>query len=279
MPRTASGALDAKLDDTSTTLCRIWTITRPDNTVVRLTDADKDVEFESNTYLAAQGFTVSTIMVAAGDPIQGMELVMPASSGAVSGPDVDAGLYDGSECIMTIIDREAPAGGSMVVFGGTIGQSAHSRSLDEITLSVTGKFNTGRIVDVENWSSTCRADLGDARCTVDIDALKHTGTVSAVTSQFTFEDNTLTAADDDFALGLVHWLTGDNAGLAFEVKGNVSADDTVTLFTPAPFTIQVGDTFDLFPGCDKSLSTCRDVYDNVINFQGEPFIPNEKMQF
>jgi uncharacterized phage protein (TIGR02218 family) len=279
MTRTASGALDGKLDDTTMTLARIWSITRPDATVIYLTDADQDLVVDANTYIAAQGFTVSSIMVAAGDPIQGMEISMPANTNGISGADVDAGLYDGSICEMKFVDYNAPTGGTMTVFGGVVGQTNHDRERDSIILSVTGLFGRNKVMNIENWSSTCRADLGDSRCTVDIDALKTNGTVTAIDSQFTFEDTSLTLADDDVALGLVHWLTGNNAGLAMEVKGNVSATDKITMFTPAPFVIQVGDTYDVYPGCDKSLSTCRDTYNNVINFQGEPFIPNGKMQF
>jgi hypothetical protein len=28
-------------------------------------------------------------------------------------------------------------------------------------------------------------------------------------------------------------------------------------------------------GCDKSLETCRDRYDNLVNFRGEPHIPSK----
>ena len=34
-----------------------------------------------------------------------------------------------------------------------------------------------------------------------------------------------------------------------------------------------GNTVRVTAGCDKSLATCRDVFANVINFQGEPHVP------
>ena len=29
----------------------------------------------------------------------------------------------------------------------------------------------------------------------------------------------------------------------------------------------------LLAGCDKSLATCRDRFDNLVNFRGEPYVP------
>lgn len=277
--RTPSGTLGNKFDDTTTTLARIWDITRKDTTVVRLTDHDQDLAVGGDTYLAAQGFSASSILISAGEPVQGMEMIMPEDTTGVDGDDVDAGLYDGAQCSMRYVDYEALAGGAMTMFGGVIGHSTHDRRLQQINFTVEGKFSRGRVVNVESWSSTCRADLGDARCTVDIEALKTGATVTSVPSQYTFVDSSLALADDAVALGVVKWLTGANAGLAFEIKGNVAATDRVTTFMPAPFVIQVGDTCDLYPGCNKSLSTCRDTYNNVVNFRGEPFIPNGKIGF
>jgi len=35
------------------------------------------------------------------------------------------------------------------------------------------------------------------------------------------------------------------------------------------------DTVDAYPGCDGRIETCRDKYDNIANFLGFPFIPDE----
>ncbi len=36
---------------------------------------------------------------------------------------------------------------------------------------------------------------------------------------------------------------------------------------------EIGDTFTVTAGCDKSLATCRDRFNNVANLRGFPFIP------
>ena len=37
--------------------------------------------------------------------------------------------------------------------------------------------------------------------------------------------------------------------------------------------IEVGDTFQLLPGCDKSFEQCKAKFDNSANFRGFPHLP------
>jgi uncharacterized phage protein (TIGR02218 family) len=84
--------------------------------------------------------------------------------------------------------------------------------------------------------------------------------------------------DDWFNGGGLTFETGSNAGRTMEVLDFV-ADDGMTitqdieLFLDMPFDVEIGDKLILYPGCDKRLSTCRDKFDNVINFVGEPVVP------
>lgn len=86
--------------------------------------------------------------------------------------------------------------------------------------------------------------------------------------------------DDWFNGGAVTFETGDNAGIAMEVRDFV-ADDGVTieqdivLFQTVPFDIQVGDKLRIFPGCDKVNSTCINKFNNGPTFVGEPYVPGE----
>ena len=40
-----------------------------------------------------------------------------------------------------------------------------------------------------------------------------------------------------------------------------------------PYPIQVGDTFDILVGDDHMLTTCRDKFNNIVNFSGFWYIP------
>ena len=70
-----------------------------------------------------------------------------------------------------------------------------------------------------------------------------------------------------------------NAGLKQEVKAYSVSPPTVTLFLPMPFDIGVGDPVTIAAGCDKSLAVCRDSFDNIHNFRGEPHVPGNDLLF
>src|SRR5690606_23716408 len=122
------------------------------------------------------------------------------------------------------------------------------------------------------YSPGCRATLGDARCGVDLGPHTQAGAVTTVFDRRSFDASGLTLADPEyFHFGKVTWTSGANAGLSMEVQG--SDGTLVALFLPMPFPVEVGDTFDIVPGCNKALGTCRDEFANVPNFRGHPHVP------
>jgi len=60
-----------------------------------------------------------------------------------------------------------------------------------------------------------------------------------------------------------------------EVKRWDASTRTVVLFLPMPNLLAVGDTFEAYPGCAKDIATCRDTFDNILNFRGEPYVPGQ----
>ncbi|MCA1807261.1 MAG: phage BR0599 family protein, partial [Actinobacteria bacterium] len=45
------------------------------------------------------------------------------------------------------------------------------------------------------------------------------------------------------------------------------------LFVPMPEKIATGDAYKVYAGCDKSFNTCKDKYNNSVNFRAFPYIP------
>lgn len=92
--------------------------------------------------------------------------------------------------------------------------------------------------------------------------------------------------DDYMNFGAVVWETGDNAdaivgrttGRTAEIKDFVADDgitieQTIRLYLPLSFDVQVGDKARVYPGCDKRFETCIAKFDNALNFRGEPHVP------
>lgn len=131
---------------------------------------------------------------------------------------------------------------------------------------------------------TCRVRLGSqgvGKCNVDLAPYTHTLTVTAVTDRGQFTCSGATQPDDYFGEGIVTWLTGNNAGVGLKVR-NFSGGVFV-LVLPAVLNIQVGDTLSAVAGCRKrhevtldnpgGVSDCKNKFNNVVNFQGEPHRP------
>ncbi len=100
-----------------------------------------------------------------------------------------------------------------------------------------------------------------------------------VVSNFAVEvvgtEDTLTATPTTrFDEGMLTWLTGANIGFPpMEVKSYDPVTQKITLYLKTVNDIAVGDKFQIVIGCNKTLATCRDVFNNVANFRGEPYVP------
>lgn len=74
--------------------------------------------------------------------------------------------------------------------------------------------------------------------------------------------------------GAIDWQTGRNAGASMEITGFVVETNTIELFEGMHYSINIGDTFLISQGCDKSAPTCT-LYKNILNFRGEPHVPGQ----
>lgn len=272
--RTIGASLQTHLNGEVTTLAALWTVTRKDDVVLRFTDHDQDIVVGADTYTSLPGFEASSVLVARGAGTQGVSLVLPADDDGITEADLKAGLYEGAQCVLSYVNWADTTQGQIFIFGGEVGEVIYGNPLREVTLEIHGKLNSNRFVDIEVYATHCRADLGDERCKFDLTDHHPAIEVTVVNDNRSFETTGPDVDEDHYwALGVVHWLTGNNAGLAMEVRESLVAGWAIELVTPMPFDIQVGDTAEIWPGCDKQLSTCRDRFDNVINFHAEPFSP------
>lgn len=79
--------------------------------------------------------------------------------------------------------------------------------------------------------------------------------------------------DDWFNGGVLTFESGDNEGFSIEIKDWVQTGTLLTMFLPPPYPVVIGDEVRLYRGCDKKIATCINVFNNVLNFRGEPYVP------
>lgn len=77
--------------------------------------------------------------------------------------------------------------------------------------------------------------------------------------------------------GRVTWLSGPNSGDIEEVKEWDLSGKRIKLILKMPRLITVGDVLTITAGCDKIFSTCKDTFDNSLNFHGEHLVPGQNV--
>lgn len=82
---------------------------------------------------------------------------------------------------------------------------------------------------------------------------------------------TLKEVSEYFKGGKVVWLTGKNAGISADIKNY--RPNYVFLHDSMVYPIEIGDTYTIYAGCDKLIKTCKDRFDNVINYYGFNLVP------
>lgn len=269
MSKTIPSALQTHLDGEVTSVATCWKITRKDATVYRFTDHDKLLTVSGDDYTPTDGYSAKAIESSGDMSVDNLEILGVLQDASISEADIVAGLFNDAVVELFIVNHQNIANGISELRKGWIGDIQLKRGVFIAELrGLTQRMqqNIG-----ESYSWLCRADLGDARCGVTLASFTVTGTITGVTDNRIFTDSSRTEDDGEFAYGLFTWTTGNNNGLSMEVSKYAS--DTFTLFENMPYTVQVGDEYSVYSGCDKLKSTCITKFSNINNFRGEPFIP------
>jgi uncharacterized phage protein (TIGR02218 family) len=272
--KTATTALSAHLSQEVTTLATCWRVTRRDGAEFFFTDHDQDIAFDGHIYLARTGYSRTAIANDASMAVDNLDVDGVFDAAAITEPDMRAGLFDYAEVRVFLVNWADPSMGALKMRRGWFG---------EVILTEQGAFRTelrGMVQALQQrigeiYSPECRADLGDARCKVDLAAFTRTGTVTSATDRAVFFATLDGAATADgwFNGGALTFTSGANAGKTTEVKAWTASSGRFELFLAVGYAISAGDTFSVYPGCDKRLDTCIGRFNNVLNFRGEPYVP------
>jgi uncharacterized phage protein (TIGR02218 family) len=185
--------------------------------------------------------------------------------------DLVNGLYDGATVESWLVDWNAVEDRVLLdvacigeVTRGEFAFSAELRSSAHVFDQRQGR----------SYQRFCSADLGDARCGVDLSAAAFhaSGVVMASDGGIVRGDLSRAFAPGFFAGGRVSFSSGANAGASFTVKSHMQDGLRASIaFWSAPANpIAPGDAFSIVAGCDKSPSTCQTKFANILNFRGFP---------
>lgn len=270
--RAVPPSLAAALESGTTTLCHCWLLTRRDGVQLGLTDHDRNITIGAMTFEAASGFTASALESEAGLATGGGEIAGALSSERIDAGDIEAGLYDGAEIRTYLVDWCQPAL-DFHLATTTIGDI--KRMDGRFVAETRDAFHA---LDQERgrlYAATCDCTFGDARCGLDISAPPHrmaATVLSAPERTRIFSNGAAAKPSGHFTRGHVRFLGGTNAGVTALIKDHRDGGELV-LWQALSADALAGDAIELVAGCDKRFATCRDRFDNAVNFQGFPFIP------
>lgn len=277
MSQSLTSAMLLALAQPTTYLCRIWQLTLANGEIFRFTDSNRDVVSLGNTFVYDPGIKVSAIAAATEGRDNNATVTVRRSETFLDLGRVRQGALDGAGFDLWLVDwRDPDFYGRIERFAGTVANVAF-KDKGLIVLELSGNIRAGGNTNIgEVYSRTCRAILGDSRCTVDLDALGVNITVDNVTDGgYTVAASELVGtADEYFKFGRVTWLTGLNADLGDEIKTSSTSGTFALTYRPRN-PISVGDTATVFPGCDKAVETCGTKFNNLFNFRGEPYVLDE----
>jgi uncharacterized phage protein (TIGR02218 family) len=273
--RTLPEGLQDHLDSGATTLCWCWRLTRADGVKLGFTDHDRDLNFDGTNFEAASGFTATEIASSIGLNVDNLEVEGALKSNRLSEADLIAGLYDNATVEIFRVNWADPSLRVLMQYGN-LGEVVRGQTHFKAELrGLAHELNQpkGRIIQ-----PTCDADLGDARCTIDLEdpAFKGEGTVAEIIDERRFLASGLDAFDADwFTRGLLTWTSGGNAGCKSEVKLHSKSGSFVTieLWQATAEAVAEADGFTVTAGCDKEGRTCFEKFANLDNFRGFPHVP------
>lgn len=161
--------------------------------------------------------------------------------------------------------------GTVGLFSGRVGPSGSNRY--DAQLTVNSDIELLNVMVPRNvYQPGCNNTLFDAACGLAKSAFAASATASGATDATltTFATST-TLADSYFAQGWAVGATGANAGVARTIKAN--GTNSLQTIRPWAAPVAAGDTFVLYPGCDKKQATCSAKFANLARFRGQPYVP------
>lgn len=272
-----SPALQAHLDEGTTTLSWCWRISRTDGMALGFTDHDRALSFDGTVFEPESGFAASEIRAGSDLAVDAQDATGVLTSDRITETDILDGRWDNAAVELWRVNW-SDTSQRVLLRRGAVGQIrrgrmafvAEVRSLAHVLGQTVGR----------TFQAGCDAALGDLRCGIDLEnpIYKGMGVVTDLLRDRAFMASGLSGFDAGwFTSGTLTWTSGANAGritemLAHGLDGSIA---TLTLLEAPVRAFAEGDGFIARAGCDKRIATCSAKFANVANFRGFPNIPGQ----
>ena len=246
-------------------------------TVIRLTRYPFDLTMSNATvYLTGSGFDFSSFVAESSFAASVVDLEGFIGFAGISRDQIASGVFDGARCYLFKTDFLAPVEDYEEIVSSILGKTMIEDDryrIEEMALIDLLGQGVG-----DTFSAGCKKEFGGTEfggCKKNLAAVTVTGAVTALSNDTVFIDSSRSEAVDWFAMGNVTFTSGANAGLApIKIKSfGAGVTGTIELYDAPYYPLEVGVTYSMVPGCRKRLEDCRDKWNNVLRFGGDPWIP------
>lgn len=266
----------------------LYTIALVGGSTLRYTSADKNIVWDGNTY-SCGGSTGPYFNLdgnetkahwKAGLDVDSFEFAVAPGNATINGISffnaIKNGIFDGADVTIDRAYAATPASaivGIITIFNGRM-VGANPAGASNFTFKINSWIELLNQNFPRNFSqANCINTLGDAACTVDLSSLGVNGVVLAGSSANTIMTN-LSQLTGYFTGGKIVFTSGVNDGFSRGVRSYTNAPtSSIAMLGPVPTAPTAGDTFTIYPGCDKLIGTCFNRFNNLVNFRGMPFVP------
>jgi uncharacterized phage protein (TIGR02218 family) len=281
-------ALLAHLAQDVTTIATGWRVQRRDGQVFGWVDHDLDVTIAGLTYSASAGLRPSSVRSTDDFSVDTLDVSIFLDVGTER--DIASGVWDDAEVVVFEYNWSAPPpaldDNVILLRVGHLGEisrangvlSAEIRGLMQRLTTRIGRAYSPTCPWLHGrWDAPSQTYVSSAECGIDAGSWSRNGQVTGVGSALACQDMTSGEADGFFNEGLLTFTTGANANVTREVRRWMN--HTFELYRPFPFAILVGDAYRALAGDDKTHTTCRQKFSNLVNFGGFPFLPGQAAVF
>jgi uncharacterized phage protein (TIGR02218 family) len=243
-------------------MIEIYTITFPDSTVYRYTSTVGPIVVNGDTYAPRSGLVRGEVDVSVTECDSSMTMVLPCTDLVVRNY-----MESPPSLPVEVIVQQVVGNAVNPWFRGIVSSVSVSGIQAEFRLIGDGVPQLSQATALR-YTAQCRHALYGLACGLDKDNFKLSGTLTDV------ENNGLVLVSPDW----------DDTTTALWVGGaiDIGGEFRTIIAQPASDKIRIDrvivgllgtESYEIYEGCNKSVATCRDKFNNLANFGGIPNLP------
>lgn len=268
--------IDGVIGREATTLATCFRFQLNDGRILGFTTLDRDVVFIEEPQLIYKTSSISKTAFSASNSmsVDNIDGDLIIDNDMINVKDLEHGVYDNASIrVFRFNYMITPRSLNDIdkIVEGVVGEVSRSKNQYNCEFRSKTQFLQNKVV--EKASPICPYILGDSNCTKDLTNFTFLTTITEVINNTTFKIN-LTKDNNFFSYGKVTYLTGQSANTSSDINYNVGNE--IHIQVPTNYSFAVGDEIRIIAGCDKTVNSCVNKFNNVINFGGLQFIQGYK---